>query len=378
MNLLYWTPFFFPDTGGVETISRIALARFKALGYNTTVVTSVGRAGGGPVSVVDGIPIHRYPLQQAFRSGNHRELLKIAGEISRLKRRFEPDIVHVNLSDPSVVLHMMTNSDTVPTLVALHNEWTGISNPLMKSNLIHKVLMGADWVTSVSRSSLAKVHEFFPELGSRSSVEHNGIDTERFDPGLTPAATPTALYCGRLIPEKGVDRVIRAMNQVVEHLPDATLVVAGDGPERRNLEALVEQSGLNRSVRFEGTVPPVVVARLMGECRAVLMASRSHETRSEGLPMVLLEAGAMARPVVAAPDGGTAEVVEHGKTGLLVEGDDAGAFASAILALLRDPALVERLGRAARRRIEKHFSLDDYVGRYHGLYRQLAAHEPTP
>lgn len=373
MNLLYWSPFYAPDKGGIETIAGLALPRLVTLGYNVRVVASFGRVAAEPVTEVDGVTVHRFPFRQWFNAGNHTGILKLTRTVARLKREFRPDVVHLNLSDPSVLLHLATDAASVPMLVALHTEWTRVGELLKAGSAFKRAVLRADWITSVSRAGLRQCTAVLPELATRSSVEVNGIDPSGFDPDRRPAEVPTLLYCGRLVTDKGVDQIIRVMRRITAQQPDARLVIAGDGPERPRLERLAADIGVAGAVRFEGFVDAPRVATLMAECRAVLMASRFGESspRTEGLPMVLLEAGAAARPAVAFAAGGTAEVIDHDRTGIVLESEDVEAFAAAATGLLADPERARRMGRAARRRIEAQFSIERYVDRYDRLYRML-------
>jgi glycosyltransferase involved in cell wall biosynthesis len=163
----------------------------------------------------------------------------------------------------------------------------------------------------------------------------NGVDVpaevgEEADP-------PEVLFVGRLSREKGI-------RELVEATQGMNLVVAGDGP----LHSLVPEA--------LGFVPHAEVERLLA--RAAVVVLPSHR---EGLPMVLLEAMAHGRAVVATPVGGIPSLVEDGKTGLLVPPGDAAAFRAAIERLLGDPDLRKRLGAAARERVAELCSWDRVV-----------------
>ena len=368
MNLLYWTPFYHPDVGGIETISRYALPRLARLGYRIMVVTSFGRVAGDPVIQVDGITVHRFPFQQSFHAGDHINILHARRRIKALKEDFQPNIVHLNLSDPSVLLHLMTNTHAVPTLMALHTNYLDDRGALRNGGLFKKALHSAQWVTSVCQAGLQECINVVPEIEGRASVEFNGVDLDRFKPRRSWRDTPMLLCPGRLVPAKGIDRAIQAMKRVVRAYPSATLVIAGDGPERAYLERCVADNDLHDSIQFLGTVEYDHVAQLMEQCNAVLLPSRN-----EGLPMVVLEAAAMARPVVAFPAGDTTAIVEHRKTGLVVPQDDIQGFAAAIMELLDSPDLAREMGCAARHKVEQHFGIDAYVDRYDKLYRRLVS-----
>lgn len=164
----------------------------------------------------------------------------------------------------------------------------------------------------------------------------NGLDLPEgpFAPGTRVTTV------GRLIPEKGMDVVIDAVRAI-----GAPLTIAGDGPERAALEA--RAAGLD--CRFEGFVSRARLDALLREASVAVLAAR----KGEGLPNVLLEAMAYARPVVATPCAGTRDLLVDGVNGLVIAPGDVGALARALKRLADDPALAARLGAEARRTAER-------------------------
>ena len=129
------------------------------------------------------------------------------------------------------------------------------------------------------------------------------------------------LAIGRIILEKGFDLAIDAMPHILAHVPDAELVIAGDGPERADLQAKVCALGLTRHLSLPGWTPPEAVLREMCGAMAVLVPSRWNEP----FGLVALEAAWAGRPVIALNRGGLPEIVRDGETGFLVPGEDPAA-----------------------------------------------------
>jgi glycosyltransferase involved in cell wall biosynthesis len=171
------------------------------------------------------------------------------------------------------------------------------------------------------------------------------VDVEGFlaTPPVDPPAWPVALFAGAFERYKAVDVVIDAWAEVVREVPDAQLVMAGDGPMRDEVERRAFELGLASSVAFLGRVSKERVRELLDEASVLLLPSRS-----EGLPRIVFEAFARARPVVATPVGGVAELVRDGETGRLISVDDAAALAAGTVALFRDPPSARRMGEAGR------------------------------
>jgi len=170
------------------------------------------------------------------------------------------------------------------------------------------------------------------------AVIPNGLDL----PAGPFAAGEGILSVGRLIRDKGMDTVLDAAAGL--GLP---VTIAGDGPERASLEARAGQLGLG--ARFEGFTSRARLDELYRGASCVVLAAR----RGEGLPNVLLEAMAHARPVIATPCAGTRDLLVDGANGLLVPPDDPAALRAAFERLQRDPELGRRLGAEARHTAER-------------------------
>lgn len=179
------------------------------------------------------------------------------------------------------------------------------------------------------------------------------------------AVTPSyegsdVVFAGRLSPEKGVATLIRA----VARMPRPTrLHVFGTGPQERELERLAADVAADRVV-FRGRQPAAVVAAAMESAAVVACPSEWYEN----CPMVVLEAMAAGKAVVATALGGLPELVEHGRTGLLVPPADPEALAQALGAIARDPLAQVEMGRAARARAEAHHRFADHVDAVLALY----------
>jgi len=163
---------------------------------------------------------------------------------------------------------------------------------------------------------------------------------------------------------KGQDRVVTAMAEIARGRPDAWLVFVGDGPERAAVEGQARAAGLER-VRFSGPVPD---ARTLYDGFDLVVSASD----AEGLPNVLLEAGAAGRPIVATAAGGTPEIVMDGETGLLVPVGAVDGLGVAMMRLLDEPTLAERLGRAAREHVGRSFGLARFVSETAALYEEMA------
>lgn len=168
---------------------------------------------------------------------------------------------------------------------------------------------------------------------------------------------------GRLSSEKGHQTMLSVLPRILEQCPGAVLLVAGDGPMRGACERMIDQLGLRQAVRLLGNrsdIPEILAAVDV----VVIPSSR------EGLSYSAMEAMAAGRPVVAFAVGGLIELLEDGRTGLLVEAADAAALTDAIVRLLKDGELAPRLVVQAREKI-RNFSISSHVAQLKGHYRSV-------
>jgi glycosyltransferase involved in cell wall biosynthesis len=181
-------------------------------------------------------------------------------------------------------------------------------------------------------------------------------------PARPPVAAPFVLATvGRLVPWKGVDGILDALTA----LPEAGLVVVGEGPGRAALETRARDLGLSPRESFAGGRSREETLGLIAGCDLFVLNSAY-----EGLPHVLLEAMALGRPVLAAAAGGVPEIVHHGENGWLVPVGDAAALVAALRHLAADPQERHRLG-AAGQRTAAGFSLERMVAETEALLHHL-------
>lgn len=190
-----------------------------------------------------------------------------------------------------------------------------------------------------------------------NSWVHNGVPGQEQRPPL--GDQPRVAYAGRLIPKKGVDLLISAMAAILKQVPEARLTVAGDGPERRRLEGLAESLGIREAIEFTGHIDASSLEQTLAQAWVQVVPSRWEE------PFGLVVAEAMMRgtAVVASNSGGITEQVLTGKTGYLVPPGDSSALAEAMLQILTDRDLAERLGARGRQEATARFTFEHHVDR---------------
>ncbi|TAM73607.1 glycosyltransferase family 1 protein [bacterium] len=165
-----------------------------------------------------------------------------------------------------------------------------------------------------------------------------------------PAAEPTILSVGRLIPRKGFDRVIAALPALMRRLPSVRYEIVGDGPQRGELEAQAEHLGVAEHVRFLGAVDDEALHAAYGRAWCFALPARAEGSDVEGFGIVYLEAALAALPAIGGCGTGAEDAIVDNATGLLVDGNDVTALTRALSRLLIDRPWALSLGLTGRRR----------------------------
>ena len=239
--------------------------------------------------------------------------------------------------------------------------------PYMRANLSLKrrSLAAADAVVAVSSAIAADLTQRAPELAStRIEMIHNPVDTAgiraQAEAAARPMADTYALFVGKLEANKGVSKLMTAIERAGLDWP---LVVVGDGHERADLEAAARRAG--RDVRFVGWRAREETLAWMRHAGLLVFPSHGPESLSR----VLLEASTLGVAIAAMETGGTADIIEHEGTGLLSR--SAEGLGDDVKRLRNDRPLRERLGQAARQRIERRFDSTVVIAQIDALYGEL-------
>lgn len=282
--------------------------------------------------------------------------------------------------DPAVPVGALGPRLDVPYGVVLHGAEVTIPARIPGVGaVLRRTLAQAGTVISASGYAAGEARRLCPAMVGDDYIPP-GVDVERFAP-LTDAQRSEVrrrlgvaegeillLSVSRLVPRKGMDRLIEAVARLAPAQPALRLLIAGSGRDARRLESLVRRTGA--PARLLGRVPEEDLAPLYGasDLFAMLCRKRWFGLEQEGFGIVFCEAAAAGVAQVAGDSGGAAEAVCHGAGGLVVENpDDVEEVAGALTALLEDPERRRSLGAEARRRVEREFSYDHLAGRLAGV-----------
>ncbi len=327
-----------------------------------------GRSRRTVREVVDGIPVTRVGTWATIRSA------PVCPDLRRLIGRSRADVVHLHHPNPSAFLSYLASGHRGRLVVTYHSDV--VQQRLLNivyDPIVRAVLRRADAII-VSSQEYLDTSPMLERFRDRCVVIPMAIDPDRFQ-SVDPAAVANirerygdriVLAVGRLVYYKGLEFLVRAMQQVRGHA-----LIVGQGPAREALEAEAQALGVADRVTLLGHVPdtrPYYHA-------ARVFALPSHR-RSEAFGIVQLEAMAAGIPVVNANiPSGVPGVSVHGLTGETVTAADPVALAAALNRLLDDPALAARLGAAGRRRVQERYSLDGMTKRTLAVYATVMAQE---
>jgi glycosyltransferase involved in cell wall biosynthesis len=377
----------FPRDADDPTVKWLAetIRRLRARGYAIEVFTSAYKGGGN--TTLDGIPIHRFRyFFRRWENLTHEEsapdrmrrslfytilpafyLLFGSVAIWRLQRREQYDIVHVHWPLPHALFGWVARAARRRTCIimqfySIELRWVNERIAILRG-FLRRAIRTADRVVAISTSTAREV----TALAGAIPVEVIPYAVEM--PAHPAVRDPaTILYVGRLVERKGVAYLIDAMAL----LPQAKVVLIGDGPEREALEARAKERGVTDRVSFRGWVTPEELDRAYATATAfALPAVVDKRGDTEGLGMVLMEAMSYRVPVVTTALGGITDIVDDGKTGVIVPPNDATALAAALRRLIEDRQLAEQLGVDGQLAVERRFSwariIDQFAALYDGL-----------
>ena len=333
------------------------------------------RLGERPRRSLEGLRVHALP-SGAGGDAAEREVLALAAnrDLERALKREGPfDVVYERHSLWSFAAMEYARDTGVPGLLE-------VNAPLIEEQERHRGLVDRDGAQrAVDRSfaaattliavsdPLARHLESHPSARGRVRVVANGVDPERFRPGLPPAIPPvpgvfTVGFVGSMKPWHGLSVLVEAFARLHATDPQTRLLLVGDGPERSAIEAGIRNRDLTDSAIVTGAVDPEEVPRFLVSMDAAVAPHLADETFYFS-PLKVYEYMAAGLPVVASRLGQLVELAEEGRCALLCAPGDAGAFAQALGLLRQDPELSRRLSRAAREKVLRESSWDRVVER---------------
>lgn len=283
-------------------------------------------------------------------------VVPLAATFARTMLAENVDHIHAHwATHPALAAYVASRLTGIPYSFTAHAHDIYVDRPMLREKI-----QEARFVVTISEYNRRFLEGLYGHVAAaRLVVIHCGTDPSLFKPVESTPDTPWTIVCvASLQPQKGQRHLIDACTRLVSEGIDLRCLLVGDGETRAELMRQIEAAGLGERVTLLGQQPRHRVVELVGGADVVVQPSivlRSGKT--EGIPVALMEALAMERPVVATAISGIPELVEDGVTGLLVPPGDAGALATALRGLIEDPERAAALGRAGRRRVASDFDL---------------------
>ena len=383
--------------GGAERISIDLRDELRSRGHDARLFSSTARS----------FPLPDHADYSCYGSnGWPRPFLQVANPsavrlLRRVLREFDPDVVHVRMFLTQLsprILPLLANRRAL-LHVGNHQTICPVDTKVLPDGTACTYRAGIECYRQgcVSVAGLLRTGMTLPSWRKHRHVfgrivanSHALAETLRADGvpvdgvvwnGTRPAPArpplrgpPTVAFAGRLMPLKGVDVLLNAMTVVAQHVPDARLLLVGNGPDRPRLEALVRDLGLGSRVAMHPHVTREVLDDLLGSAWVVAQPSRYRE------PFANITAETMMRgtALVATRSGGTPEIVRDGENGFLVTPGSAADLADKLVAVLTDCERAERMGAAGREIAIRELTTGRMVEQFERIYHELVAVPDSP
>ncbi|HET6398380.1 MAG TPA: glycosyltransferase family 4 protein [Candidatus Thermoplasmatota archaeon] len=378
MRILCVTPYSQPEGGGLERYAHSILGRLGKAGHE---VHQLCFTRLGPVTTVDvGHTIERIrPRSVLGNTPLHPGLL---GHVRQRIRRLRPDVVvgHTPVPFPAEMAFLAAKAERLPYVLTYH------AGSLRGSSFLLEVIARMDRLTAervmvsgsdrcIAVSPYVRDHAL-RRVARRTTIVPPGVDATRFRPEGPAPEKPSILFVGPLAMSyrwKGLDTLWEAFRLVRKEVPEATLTLVGDGDRRLELER--RALGTAGSVRLRGRLQDDELAQAYREHTVTVLPST---TDAESFGMVLAEANACGRPVVASRVGGMPDFVKDGENGLLARGGDPHDLAEKLVRILKDPELAARLGENGRRKVALEHDWDKLTRRTLAVLESAVAGNPPP
>ncbi|RJQ50856.1 MAG: glycosyltransferase [Actinobacteria bacterium] len=359
-----------PTSGGVIQHVLYLADGLAESGWNVTVA---GPKKGRLASGIDSERVNYVELPMVRRINPISDLPAFV-KLLWLCGRLKPDVLHLHSSKAGFLGRVAGRLARVPVVVFSPKCWSFQS----ATGLKHRLYVSLEGFASrfCDKTIAVSQREIDDALRERVLgpddivLINNGITPSPGNPlpphvqAIVDSSDEIIVSAGRLDEQKGYAYLVDAMAEVMARRPSTTLVVAGEGPYESDLNEKARALGISESVNFVGEIQDV--RPLLEQSTLFILSSLW-----EGLPHAIIEAMAAGLPTVATDVGGSAELIEENRTGVVVPAKDAQALATAILSLLEDPARMSEMGRLAREKAERDYALEKCISSNASLYLAL-------
>lgn len=290
--------------------------------------------------------------------------------LEKLISQIKPDIIHINNLPFLTTLQAARKAKKlgVASIIHVHGvigKWNKLLDILQYSYLRlfgNQLFKNANLTISLTKSDTLEVQQLGCPFKKIRQIP-NGVDTDTFKPAKE---TKNLLFWGgRFLQQKGLEYLIEALSLVVQKVPSTQLMLSGDGSSFFKIYNMVKNLGLEKNVKFLGSVPSVSLPKLVGSCSIYVLPSLK-----EGMPFALLEAMSCGKPVVGSDISGINDVIINNQNGILVPPKNPQAIAKAVLLLLKDEKLRLKIGENARKTILYSYQWNFIINKVEKVYKE--------
>jgi glycosyltransferase involved in cell wall biosynthesis len=369
------------DVGGVASVLRTLATSLGNHGHQVLFLHPVNTTLIRPKATKLGFPGFGFRMQMPFGE-RHRMLSFLAFlvffpigmyQVVRFIRRNQIDIINIHYPAGCLFyLALCRRLLGVKLITSVHGADIFPDGTLRKqiSRALGFLLYSSDLIVTPSRSFQRTFSRAFPDLAGKTTFIHNGVDLAELDDHFARTADaipgPYVFCISAYKEQKAIDVLIRAFKKVHEVDPAVKLVIVGPGPLRSDFAKLAVSLGIQSQIELHGPKNRAEVTALLRGCKVFVLPSRF-----ETFGIVILEAMAFSKPVVATTAGGIPEIIEHGKNGMLVQPDDPDALAESLIRLLKDGALQQRLGESGYATAHERFGSDQTAAKYESAFAKV-------
>ena len=383
MNILYVSQWFSSSGGGGEVLFMQIARGIAEQGHNVHVISH--KLADFNEDDIGNVKIHRVnPLLSNFPPSYFQNIGYILSATwlgLRIIKQHKIDVMHVNNFTPIIVGTILSKICKIPLVKTIHvvfcatpNYWNNWSKQLNVSRftswvgpLFEKLTLKlpADIIHTVSNSTKMDLIKF--NAKSKVKVIPNLVNLSFYDNwNKKKTYEDTVLFVGRLAFNKNLNVVISSFEKVIKKIPNAKLVVIGDGPMSEEWKKIAYNIGLEDKIVFTAFVPTDKKMDFFSKCSALVLPSIT-----EGLPTVVLESFAMSTPVILSDIPPHRDIVKDGVDGFLVASNDIEKWSEKIIYLLSNKDACRKMGLNGRSKVEKDFSSQSVINKFESLYKDV-------
>ena len=390
MKILYFTQLFYPAIfGGGEYIFYHWAKELVKKGHEIFVITQ-RLQGEKSDEIVDGIKIFRVGSPVSLSGtlpigiySNLSYLLKSYFKGNKIIKECDIDLIHSNTYVPVISAQWCANKTKIPHVATVHdvyftsqkNFWSSWSK--QENMSFATKILGPYIEKKIAKTNVTLFHTVseqskidLQKLGTKKAINviPNGINPNDYE--LDTSKKKQVIFVGRLIFYKNVGVVVDAFTKVIKEIPDAKLIVVGDGPSKQDLINQTKSLKLENNVFFMGRVTSETKVKLINESKILV-----NPSLIEGFGIVVLEGFACGKPVLVSDSKPLSDLVDDDVDGFVVENNKSELWAKKIIQLFNDESLARQMGLAGKQKVIEKYSIsklvDDMLCLYDSVIREF-------